>query len=190
MVRGVVEGETGLLGQQSRTSLRPKRHRTTRRTITCVYAMCPCMCRMVGRVNAEGLYYMILIHIDPYVALNAACEMSSLPFGVSRKGQDSKNLLDEDYVSGIIGIGSNRRNESEKKGVGWLCGIWTSYEPTTTTTTTTTTTATTMRKNDDYDDDDVVLPAICPTDQPSMFLRIKLPLTLHPYNEPPAIHYS
>ncbi|KAF7380196.1 hypothetical protein HZH66_014551 [Vespula vulgaris] len=71
-------------------------------------------------------------------------------------------------------------------GEGWLCGTG----PRTKRRRETTTTTTTTRNDDDDDDDDVVLPAICPTDRPSMFLRIKLPLTLHPYNEPPAIHYS
>lgn len=60
----VVEGETGLLGQQYVPEAQA--HRTEGAH---VYT------RERARAGV-GVYYMILIHIYPDVALNAACEMS------------------------------------------------------------------------------------------------------------------
>jgi len=58
----VVEARQGCW--DSSTSPRPKH--TAQRAHTCVHVS----------TRAVGVYYMILIHIYPGVALNAACEMS------------------------------------------------------------------------------------------------------------------
>lgn len=70
----VVEGETGLLGQQYVPEARASTVRRARARV---------------HTRAGGVYYMILIHIYPYVALNAACEMSrarAREMGMGQKG--------------------------------------------------------------------------------------------------------
>lgn len=62
----VVEGETGLLGQQYVPEAQA--HRTEDAYVNV-------RAREDGTA-VGGVHYMILIHIYPYVALNAACEMS------------------------------------------------------------------------------------------------------------------
>lgn len=63
----VVEGETGLLGQQYVPEAQA--HRTEGAHVSV-------RARGMKQGDRGDVYYMILIHIYPYVALNAACEMS------------------------------------------------------------------------------------------------------------------
>lgn len=91
----VVESETGLLGQQYVPEAQA--HRTEGAHVSvCARGM-----------GWRDVYYMILIHIYPYVALNAACEMSRAGTGERERDRESKGASER--------VKENRREKRERE---------------------------------------------------------------------------